>query len=327
MTGIAGADQPVQVVQGAEPGDDGAQVVVGGGVGGVEGPVAAALVLVVVGEAGRVADLRVVVVRVDPGQVLGGGAAAPVLDDHLRGGGAAPRLAAVVVLRVLADVGVLRVARHGQFADAAGAGRGDGEAVGDVGGHRPGPPDDGRGAAARGAVERQAQAVRDDPGAGGGVVHRDGVGPDAGAVVALVVDGGTPDVLVARGPAAEHVPGGAGAVRVDALRLDLEPGPGRGAGVPGGDQLGGGDLAAVQRGGPGGVLPGGGRAGVRVGVLGDTGRRGDTDAGAGTGDDADAGGAALEPVRGGAPEPVVDGGGLLPPGGRGRGSAPEAAAG
>src|SRR5205823_4807002 len=120
---VSGVDEAFGVGEGGQAGDDGLQAVVGGGVGGVEGPVAAAFVLVVVGVAGGLADLGVGVGRVDPGEVLGGGFAAPGLDDHLGGGGAAPCLSPVVVLRVLALVDLLRVAGYVQLpADSDGLG-------------------------------------------------------------------------------------------------------------------------------------------------------------------------------------------------------------
>src|SRR5262249_23059737 len=78
----AGVDEAFGVGEGGQPGDDALEVGVGGGVGGVEGPVAAALVLVVVGVAGGVADLGVGVGGVHPGELLTGRAVAPVLDDH-----------------------------------------------------------------------------------------------------------------------------------------------------------------------------------------------------------------------------------------------------
>ena len=183
-----------------QPGHDGAHVLVRGGVRGVEGPVAAARVLVVVGAPGGLADLRVGVGGIDPGEVGRAGPAPPVLDDHLRGGGAAPGLAAVVVLRVLALVDLLRVARHLQLAREAGRRGVHREPVRDVGGHRAEPPHGRREPAAREAVEGDPQPVGGQAQAGGRGVDREGVGGDGALAVALAVEGGAPDVRCRRRP-------------------------------------------------------------------------------------------------------------------------------
>lgn len=247
---------------------------------------------------------------------------APVLDDHLRGGGAAPGLAPVVVLRVLPHVDVLRVAGHRELTGGTGRAGRDGEAVGDVRGHRADAVDGGGQAGAGCPVEGEPQPVRDQSQSARRVVDREGVGPDGALPVRLVVDGGTPDVRVGRGPAAHDVPGGVRAVRVAAAQLDLDPGALRGGGVPGGDHLGGGDGRAMDRGGPARVLPGGGRAGVRVGVVGASGGGGDHQAGPAAGDRAGPCRGAAAPVGVGGPESVVhEGGCRLGRGGPGRGRA------
>src|SRR5690606_3870787 len=102
----AGRDARLGVGVGGDPGERARWAWVGRGVGDGERRVVAALGVVVVGVAGGVADRRVGVVGVDPRQVLLAGPAPPVLEDRLGGGRAAPGLAAVVVLRVLADVDV-----------------------------------------------------------------------------------------------------------------------------------------------------------------------------------------------------------------------------
>ena len=96
------------------------------------------------------------------------------------------------------------------------------------------------------------------------------------------------------------------------LQLDLDPGAGRGAGVPGGDRPRSRARRAVDRGGPGRVLPGGGGPGVRVGVVGGARGGADHDAGAGAGDGTGALGGAAAPVGVRGPGVVVDRAGRRP---------------
>src|SRR6202008_4066929 len=94
------------------------------------------------------------------------------------------------------------------------------------------------------------------------------VGKDRRVRVTLPVHRRTPDVLVAGGPAAHHVPRGLVAGVVGALHLDLDPGAARRLGVPRRDQLAGVEPDVPLRRGPGGVVPAAGDAGVRVRVVG-----------------------------------------------------------
>ncbi len=252
-----------------------------GRVRGVERPVAVAVVVQVVGVRGRVLDAAVGVARVDPGQVLRGRAAAPVLDDHLGGRGAAQGLAALVH--------VLRVARHGQLDTARGTGRagGHGERVGNRGGHGAGHEQRRGGRRARRPVERHAEL---DVAQRLALGCHERVHVDPAVLVGLAGHAGAPDVGVAGGPAAHGVPAGARAAQVD-----LEPRPRWGEGVPRRDDL--------RRAEPGGV-PRRRPAGELVPALGTRGR---------ADDQALPGGRARQPLGtalgelgGGAPFAVVD---------------------
>src|SRR5882757_1215209 len=174
-----------------QPGDVRVQPVARG-VGGVERPVAGALVVVVVGVTGGVVDAGVGVAGINPGKLLRRGVFAPVLDDHLGRSGAAPRLAAAVVLGVLALVDVLGVPRHRQLdapGAAAGAG-GHGEPVGDGGGHRADHAQVRRNPGAVQAIQRDPQLVRRQLHALGGL---EGVDVDGAGGVGLVGHAGAVD--------------------------------------------------------------------------------------------------------------------------------------
>ena len=116
----AGGDVVLGLAQVAHPGDVGVAADQRRGVGGVEGPVAGAVVAVVVDHLGGVVDGRVDVAGGDAARRRGD---AVVGEHHRRRRRRAPRLAAAAPLGVVAAVHHLGVRRHRQHGADAGAGR------------------------------------------------------------------------------------------------------------------------------------------------------------------------------------------------------------
>ncbi len=217
-----GLDHLLDPAQGREPGHE---RVPGPprGVGGVERPVAGAVVAVVEGHPRRVVD-RPVDVRLPHPGVRRGGREPAVVGEHHRGGGrGAPGLAAAAVLRVLAGVHHLGEPRARRArSPRATPGRRGGDPV-DVRQVRDDRADgaDQRGQGGAGPAQQPDPQL---PGAEAAVRRDPGVGADPGEVVGLRAQAGAPERRVAARPAAQGVPAAAGAALADAADVDLHQG-------------------------------------------------------------------------------------------------------